>query len=159
MPKEWSEDTNASFLYCFSCLLRSKWITYLELDVVAVWGFYIIWHLGILQQFANKGLHLFRLWKASKFRLWKERSSFVKIWCLVGGYVVPTPSLFIKTSRRDIISRWKKILLLLSFFSHSFILLYAHKIHVILNLLHWCGSKKQMHKFIFSDTLSSNSNF
>ena len=30
---------------------------------------------------------------------------FVKVWCLVGGYLVPTPSLFIKTSRRDIISR------------------------------------------------------
>ena len=72
------------------------------------------------------------LWKASKFRLWKERSLFVKVWCLVGGYVVPTPSLFIKTSRRDIISRWKNTK---SFYcslyclTHSYYYMYTNPCH------------------------------
>uniref|UniRef100_A0A452Y8B7 Uncharacterized protein n=1 Tax=Aegilops tauschii subsp. strangulata TaxID=200361 RepID=A0A452Y8B7_AEGTS len=33
------------------------------------------------------------------------------------------------------------------------------QIHVILNLLHRYGSKRQTHKFIFCDTLSTNTDF
>ena len=67
----------------------------------------------------------------------------LKVWCLVRGYVVSTPTLFVKTLRRDIISRWKNTKSFYCSLSSLIIhFIICAQIHVILNLLHWCGSKK-----------------
>ena len=76
-----------------------------------------------------------------------------KAWCLVGVCVVPTPAFSIKTSRKRDHLKVK----IRNPFTALFIVSLIHiiictQIHVILNLLHRCRSKKQMHKFIFCDT-------